>query len=68
MGDRADEPAGGQGDRLRDARPRVDRLDMEQARARAEQSLFGSAVPAKLGRYVLLDQRGTGGMGVVHAA
>jgi len=59
-----DEPAG----ELRGVRPRIDRLDMEQTRARAEQSIFGSAAPAKLGRYVLLGKTGDGGMGVVYAA
>jgi tetratricopeptide (TPR) repeat protein/predicted Ser/Thr protein kinase len=41
---------------------------METARARAEKALFGAAAPAKLGRYVLLDHKADGGMGVVYAA
>ncbi|HEX2686249.1 MAG TPA: serine/threonine-protein kinase [Kofleriaceae bacterium] len=68
MVDRTDEAGGDRADELRDVRPRVDRLDMEQARARAAQALFGSAAPAKLGRYVLLGKSGDGGMGVVYAA
>lgn len=51
-------------DELREVRPRVDPLGMAQVRARAEQSLFGSAAPAKLGRYVLLERSGHGGMGM----
>lgn len=68
MVDRTDEVGGERADELRDVRPRVDRLDMEQARARAAHALFGSAAPAKLGRYVLLGKSGDGGMGVVYAA
>lgn len=55
-------------DQLRGARPPADRLGMETVRARAEKALFGATVPAKLGRFVLLDRRFDGGMGVVHAA
>jgi tetratricopeptide (TPR) repeat protein/predicted Ser/Thr protein kinase len=55
-------------DELRAMRPASDRLEMESARERAERALFGSAAPAKLGRYVLLGQTADGGMGVVHAA
>src|SRR5207244_3352265 len=43
-------------------------LRMEAVRERAERSLFGSAEPAKLGRFVLLGDRADGGMGVVYAA
>jgi serine/threonine protein kinase len=68
IGDRVDEPEGEPVEALRGVRPRVDRLGMDQVRARAEQSLFGSAAPAKLGRYVLLGPSGDGGMGVVYAA
>src|SRR5882757_869671 len=68
MADRVDEMTREPADELRDAEPRVDRLDMAQARARTEQSLFGTAVPAKLGRYVLLAKTGDGGMGVVYSA
>jgi serine/threonine protein kinase len=68
MADRVDELVEEPADELRGARPRVDRLDMAQARARAEQALFGSASPAKLGRYVLFGKSGDGGMGVVYAA
>lgn len=68
MANQGDDPVGDAGEGLRGALPRINRLDMEQVRARTERSLFGSATPAKLGRYVLLEQRGDGGMGVVHAA
>jgi tetratricopeptide (TPR) repeat protein/predicted Ser/Thr protein kinase len=66
--ERVDEVVGEPADELRAVRPRVDQLDMEQARARAERLLFGSAAPAKVGRYLLLGKTGDGGMGVVYAA
>jgi tetratricopeptide (TPR) repeat protein len=59
---------GEQTDDLYDLRPHIDQLDMAQTRARAEQLLFGSAVSAKVGRYLLLGKTGNGGMGVVYAA
>ena len=62
MADRVAEEAGEPAEELRAAHPRIDRLDMERARARAEESLFGSAAPAKLGRYVLLGKSGDGGI------
>lgn len=53
---------------LRDARPSVDPLDMDQVRARAERALFGAAEPTRLGRFILLGPIAGGGMGVVYSA
>ena len=72
MPERGDPPDALPGDRpadeLRAARPAVDRLGMEAARERAQRALFGTAAPARLGRYVLLGPSGDGGMGIVYAA
>ncbi|HEU4731558.1 MAG TPA: serine/threonine-protein kinase, partial [Kofleriaceae bacterium] len=68
MRERVDEPVEVPVDELKGLRPPVDRVRMEATRARAEQSLFGAAAPARLGRYVLLGQSADGGMGIVHAA
>jgi tetratricopeptide (TPR) repeat protein len=59
---------GEQSDDLYALRPAIDQLDMAHTRARAEQLLFGSAMSAKVGRYLLLGKTGNGGMGVVYAA
>ncbi|MCE9572531.1 MAG: serine/threonine protein kinase [Deltaproteobacteria bacterium] len=53
---------------LGDVRPPIDRVRMEAARARAEQALFAVDAPARVGRYVVLDTAGRGGMGVVYRA
>jgi tetratricopeptide (TPR) repeat protein len=45
-----------------------DRLRMDAARARAERALFGTAEPARVGRYEIVDRIGGGGMGLVYAA
>lgn len=43
--------------------------DAKRVRADVERKLFGSALdPVKVGRYVLLDRVGTGGLGMVYAA
>lgn len=55
-------------EQIRGIRPPVDHLRMAAARERAQRSLFGSAAPARFGRYVLLGQSTDGGMGVIHAA
>lgn len=68
MPHRVDEPIALPADELRGVRPPTDRLNMEAVRERAEKSLFGSAAPAKLGRYVLLGSSADGGMGIVYAA
>jgi tetratricopeptide (TPR) repeat protein/predicted Ser/Thr protein kinase len=53
---------------LRDARPSVDAVGMNEVRARAERVLFGAAEPARLGRFALLGPIAGGGMGVVYSA
>ncbi len=53
---------------LGDVRPPIDRVRMEAARARAAQALFAVDAPARVGRYVVLDTAGRGGMGVVYRA
>lgn len=53
---------------LADARPQIDRVRMEQVRARAELALFGSAEPARIGRFVIRGRIADGGMGVVYEA
>lgn len=68
MPEQIDRPVEVVSDDLRVLRPPVDRVRMEATRANAEERLFGSAAPARLGRYVLLGRHGDGGMGVVYAA
>lgn len=53
---------------LRAGRPAIDRVRMDAARARAEQALFAVAAPARVGRYVVIDTAGAGGMGIVYRA
>jgi tetratricopeptide (TPR) repeat protein/predicted Ser/Thr protein kinase len=64
----ADEAMDGTPAELREVRPAVCRVRMEEARARAERALFRAAEPARVGRFVLLDTIATGGMGVVYRA
>lgn len=68
LGDEDGQMGSDAADQMRGALPAIDHLDMVQVRTRAERALFGSAAPAKLGRYVLLGKTTGGGMGVVHAA
>lgn len=53
---------------LRAGRPAIDRVRMDAARARAEAALFAVEAPAQVGRYVVIDTAGTGGMGIVYRA
>jgi eukaryotic-like serine/threonine-protein kinase len=53
---------------LRALRPVRDALKLELAREKAERRLFGSAAPARIGRFVLLGEHASGGMGVVYGA
>jgi tetratricopeptide (TPR) repeat protein/predicted Ser/Thr protein kinase len=56
-------------DALRVLRPAPDELALEQMRARLAVELFDdSTEPAKLGRFVLIDSIGLGGMGNVYSA
>jgi tetratricopeptide (TPR) repeat protein/predicted Ser/Thr protein kinase len=68
MAERVDDRDGSVADELQVARPPVDQVRMAATRARAEQLLFGTAEPARIGRYVLLGGQADGGMGVVYAA
>src|SRR4051795_7611572 len=54
--------------RVKAARPAVDRVRMDAARARAERALFDVDAPARVGRYVVVDTAGSGGMGIVFRA
>ena len=71
---RAEEARAGQTDTaqseaaLRDAAPGGDQLDLAVARSRVAAALFGDAAPIKVGRYVLIERAGAGGMGVVWSA
>jgi len=49
-------------------RPQVDVVRMEEVRARTEQALFGTAEPARIGRFVIRGRIAGGGMGVVYEA
>jgi hypothetical protein len=48
--------------------PTADPLELAVAHARVEAALFGDANPIRVGRYVLIEQAGAGGMGVVWSA
>ena len=50
------------------ALPEVDRVAMEQARARIERRLFGTGQPARIGRYEVVEPIAGGGMGMVYRA
>jgi predicted Ser/Thr protein kinase len=53
---------------LRRARPAVDQVAKDDARARIAHALFEVAEPARVGRFVLLGPIARGGMGVVYGA
>ena len=54
---------------LADARPAVDELERAVARSRAASALFGhGAGQPRIGRHVILERAGAGGMGVVWEA
>jgi eukaryotic-like serine/threonine-protein kinase len=53
---------------LRYGRPVVDGAALEHVRERAERKLFGTAEPARLGRFLLEGPIAGGGMGMVHRA
>jgi eukaryotic-like serine/threonine-protein kinase len=54
---------------LAEARPAGDALALEHARGQIGAALFGELVqPTRLGRFVLLQRLGAGGMGVVYSA
>src|SRR4051812_40438490 len=54
--------------RVKAARPAVDRVRMDAARAKAERALFDVDAPSRVGRYIVVDTAGTGGMGIVYRA
>ena len=54
---------------LRAARPSIDEVARDRARDEIGQRLFGTTgEPHRLGRFVVLDRLGRGGMGVVYSA
>jgi serine/threonine protein kinase len=59
-----DDPAGA----LRGVRPAIDVLAMEDVRARAARALFGTAAPARVGRFEVRGAIAGGGMGMVYEA
>jgi serine/threonine protein kinase len=57
------------GGELRGAQPSVDQVARDKARAEIGQRLFGTpSEPHRLGRFVIMERLGRGGMGVVYSA
>jgi len=54
--------------RVEDARPSDENIEHRRLKASVLDGLFGSAEPASVGRFRILDHAGEGGFGVVYAA
>lgn len=68
-GDKTEPQHGGLTADLKATRPKADAIAMDHVRARLEGTLFGeTSNPARLGRFVLIEHLGEGGMGVVYSA